>query len=178
MLRKSAFHLLFPPLQIFVWEVQNGMLDSYICLQNPAWYFAEMLFPTWRLVCLPLLPDGGKCGFLITNDMPVPTRARAKMQNGTCSSDEPSPMWETALARLYPSRVPNEDVGRPDEHLQGKKRMKTSRRQLTPVFDKPAFSRFSQIFHPRLVVHSFGKIVKRQVCVSKTGVSCRRLMKT
>jgi len=31
----------------------------------------------------------------------------------------------------------------------------TSRRQLTPVFDKPAFSRFSQIFQPRLVVHSF-----------------------
>jgi len=43
--------------------------------------------------------------------------------------------------------------------------------QLTPVFDKPAFSRFSQIFQPRLVVRSFGKIVKRQV-LSKTGVSC------
>ena len=40
----------------------------------------------------------------------------------------------------------------------------TSRRQLTPVFDKPAFSRFCQIFQPRFVVHSFGKIVKRQVC--------------
>jgi len=33
-----------------------------------------------------------------------------------------------------------------------------------PVFDKPAFSRFSQIFQPLLVVHSFMKIVKRQVC--------------
>jgi len=42
-----------------------------------------------------------------------------------------------------------------------------------PRFDKPAFSRFSQIFQPRLVVHSFGKIVKRQVC---RGVSCRRLL--
>jgi len=34
-----------------------------------------------------------------------------------------------------------------------------------PRFDKPAFSRFSQLFQPRLVVHSVGKIVKRQVCV-------------
>ena len=32
-----------------------------------------------------------------------------------------------------------------------------------PRFDKLAFSRFSQLFQPRLVVHSFGKIVKRQV---------------
>ena len=39
-----------------------------------------------------------------------------------------------------------------------------SLRQLTPVFDKPAFSRFSQLFQPRLVIHSFGKIVKRPVC--------------
>jgi len=44
-----------------------------------------------------------------------------------------------------------------------------SRRQLTPFFDKPAFSRFSQIFQPRPVVHSFGKIVKRQVCVKNGG---------
>jgi len=43
-------------------------------------------------------------------------------------------------------------------------RAPTSRRQLTPVFDKPAFSRFSLIFQPRFVVHSFWKIVKRQVC--------------
>ena len=48
-------------------------------------------------------------------------------------------------------------------------RVLTSRRKLTPVFDKPAFSRFSQIFQPRLVVHSFGKIVKRQVCVKNDG---------
>jgi len=33
-----------------------------------------------------------------------------------------------------------------------------------PFFDKPAFSRFSQLFHPRIVVHIFGKIVQRQVC--------------
>ena len=39
-----------------------------------------------------------------------------------------------------------------------------SRRQLIPIFDKPAFSRFSQLFQPRIVVHHFGKIVKRQVC--------------
>ncbi len=39
-----------------------------------------------------------------------------------------------------------------------------SRRQLIPLFDKPAFSRFSQLFQPRIVVHIFGKIVKRQVC--------------
>jgi len=39
-----------------------------------------------------------------------------------------------------------------------------SRRQLTPVFDKPAFSRFSQNCEPRFVVEIFGKIVKRQVC--------------
>ena len=45
----------------------------------------------------------------------------------------------------------------------GQKKSQDSRRQLTPVFDKPAFSRFSQIFQPRLMVHSFGKIVKRQV---------------
>jgi len=45
------------------------------------------------------------------------------------------------------------------------------------VFDKPAFSRFSQLFQPRLVVHSFVKIVKRPVCVlSKTGMSYRRLV--
>ncbi len=39
-----------------------------------------------------------------------------------------------------------------------------SLRQLTPVFDKPAFSRFSQLFQPRIVVHIFGKIVKMKVC--------------
>jgi hypothetical protein len=39
-----------------------------------------------------------------------------------------------------------------------------SRRQLIPIFDKPAFSRFSQLFQPRIVVHNFWKIVKRQVC--------------
>jgi hypothetical protein len=39
-----------------------------------------------------------------------------------------------------------------------------SRRQLIPIFDKPAFSRFSQLFQPQFVVHIFGKIVKRQVC--------------
>jgi len=43
-----------------------------------------------------------------------------------------------------------------------------SRRQLTPVFDEPAFSRFSQI---RLVVHIFGKIVKRQVCQKRRWVA-------
>jgi len=36
-----------------------------------------------------------------------------------------------------------------------------SRRQLTTVFDKPAFSRFSQNCEPLLVVDIFGKIVKR-----------------
>ena len=35
---------------------------------------------------------------------------------------------------------------------------------LTPVFDKPAFSRFSQNCEPLIVVEIFGKIVKRQVC--------------
>jgi hypothetical protein len=40
----------------------------------------------------------------------------------------------------------------------------TSSRQLIPLFDKPAFSRFSQLFQPRIVVHLLGKIVKRQVC--------------
>jgi len=39
-----------------------------------------------------------------------------------------------------------------------------SRRQLTPVFDKPAFSRFFQNCEPLIVVEIFGKIVKRQVC--------------
>ncbi len=34
----------------------------------------------------------------------------------------------------------------------------------SPPFDKPAFSRFSQLFQPRIVVHLLGKIVKRQVC--------------
>jgi len=45
----------------------------------------------------------------------------------------------------------------------------SSRRQLIPVFDKPAFSRFSQLFQPRLVVHSFAKIVKRRVWCQKRG---------
>jgi hypothetical protein len=41
-----------------------------------------------------------------------------------------------------------------------------SRRQLIPIFltHKPAFSRFSLSFQPRIVVHNLGKIVKRQVC--------------
>ena len=39
----------------------------------------------------------------------------------------------------------------------------SSRRQLAPVFDKPAFSRFSQN-EPLIVVEIFGKIVKRPVC--------------
>ena len=33
-----------------------------------------------------------------------------------------------------------------------------------PLFDKPAFSRFSQKGEPRFVVEIIGKIVKRQVC--------------
>ena len=40
----------------------------------------------------------------------------------------------------------------------------TSRRQLIPLFDKPAFSRFSPKGEPRFVVEIIGKIVKRQVC--------------
>jgi len=39
-----------------------------------------------------------------------------------------------------------------------------SRRQLTPVFDKPAFSRVSQNCEPLIVVEIVGKIVKMQVC--------------
>ena len=41
-----------------------------------------------------------------------------------------------------------------------------SRRQLAPVLDKPAVSRFTQTFQPQFVVPNFG---------SKTGASCRRL---
>ena len=33
-----------------------------------------------------------------------------------------------------------------------------------PVFDTPAFLRFSQNCEPLIVVEIFGKIVKRQVC--------------
>ncbi len=36
--------------------------------------------------------------------------------------------------------------------------------QLIPIFDKPAFSRFSQNCEPRFVVEIIGKIVKRQIC--------------
>ena len=59
-------------------------------------------------------------------------------------------------------------------------RVDTSRCQPSathPLFDKPAFSRFSQLFQPRIVVHLFGKIVKSQVC-QKMGMSCRRLVVT
>ncbi len=34
----------------------------------------------------------------------------------------------------------------------------------SPIFDNPAFSRFSQKGEPRFVVEIIGKIVKRQVC--------------
>ncbi len=43
-----------------------------------------------------------------------------------------------------------------------------------PIFDKPAFSRFSQLFQPRFVVHHFGTIVKRPVW--KRWMSCTRLV--
>ncbi len=71
------------------------------------------------------------------------------------------------LFRLYPSQT---------KILEGRtnlsecvfealfKGVSTSRRQLIPLFDKPAFSRFSQLFQPRIKVHIFGEIVKRQVC--------------
>ncbi len=49
-------------------------------------------------------------------------------------------------------------------YLEPEMQHHTSRRQLISVYNKPAFSRFSQLFQPRFVVHSFGKIVKRQVC--------------
>ncbi len=44
-------------------------------------------------------------------------------------------------------------------------RIFNSRRQLIPIFDKPAFSRISLHSEPRIVVKIFGKFVKRQVCV-------------
>jgi hypothetical protein len=40
----------------------------------------------------------------------------------------------------------------------------SSRRQLTRVLDKPAFSRFSHIFQPQFVVPTLMDFVKRQVC--------------
>jgi len=40
---------------------------------------------------------------------------------------------------------------------------------LTPVLDKPAFSRFSQIFKPQFVVPNLMEFVKRQVCVQNGG---------
>jgi hypothetical protein len=40
-----------------------------------------------------------------------------------------------------------------------------------PVFDKPAFSRFSQNCEPLIVVEIFGKIVKRQVCQKRGWVA-------
>ena len=50
------------------------------------------------------------------------------------------------------------------KNFQGSnKALRISSRQLIPIFDKPAFSRFSQLFQPRIVVHNFGKIVKRPV---------------
>jgi hypothetical protein len=45
-----------------------------------------------------------------------------------------------------------------------RKRRRTSRRQLIRIFDKPAFSRYSQKCEPRFVVEIIGNIVKRQVC--------------
>jgi hypothetical protein len=40
----------------------------------------------------------------------------------------------------------------------------SSRRQLTPILDKPAFSRIPWNLEPRTVVEMFGEFVKRQVC--------------
>ncbi len=40
-------------------------------------------------------------------------------------------------------------------HLTMKRSVYVSRRQLIPIFDKSAFSRFSQLFQPRFVVHNF-----------------------
>jgi hypothetical protein len=42
--------------------------------------------------------------------------------------------------------------------------IETSRRQLTPILDKPAFSRIHRNLEPRIVVEIFGKFVKKQVC--------------
>ena len=36
-----------------------------------------------------------------------------------------------------------------------------------PFLTNLPFHDFSQLFQPRLVVHSFGKIVKRQVCQNR-----------
>ncbi len=46
-----------------------------------------------------------------------------------------------------------------------------SRRQLDPVFDKPAFSRISETFQPPFVVPNFREFVKRQVCQKRGRVA-------
>jgi len=67
------------------------------------------------------------------------------------------------------------DAGEPNVYCLGfmlsSDWISTIRRQLTPVFDKPAFSRFSQNCEPRFVVEIFGKIVKRQVCQKRGWVA-------
>ena len=77
----------------------------------------------------------------------------------------PNPAW------LFLGNVVSHMAGLPPSatHPRFDKPAFSSRRQLTPVFDKPAFSRFYQLFQPRLAVHSFGKIVKRHVCVKNGG---------
>ncbi len=69
-------------------------------------------------------------------------------------------------------------VSRPNEVLTYvKSALKTSRRQLIPIFDKPAFSRISQIFKPT-IRGSECKEIREKAGLSKMGMSCRRLLKT
>ena len=93
--------------------------------------------------------------------------------------------FENALRNVRPS-FPNLRLGSnvasknvaflcaPKDEQKMKYGLSISRRQLTPHFYKPAFSRFSQSCEPLIVVEIVGKIVKRPVC--QNGVSCRRLL--
>jgi hypothetical protein len=58
----------------------------------------------------------------------------------------------------------------PQSSFGDHKTLQISRRQLIPIFDKPAFSRFSQLFQPRIVVHIFGKN-REKAGLSKMGMS-------
>jgi len=78
-------------------------------------------------------------------------------------------MWETTFPRNS-----HAGWGRPfyEQYiLTSMKHVRNSRRQLTPVFDKPAFSRFPQNCEPLIVVEIFGKIVKRKVCQKRGWVA-------
>ncbi len=124
------------------YPILNSMLDSYIYLQNPAWVFS------------------GNVVSHMDHKMMVAWWFVSKCIACMCSKRR---FWKQSCR------------GTKDERDKLKKCFENalwnSRRQLTPVFDKPAFSRFPQNCEPLFVVEIFGEIVKRQVCQKRGWVA-------